>query len=189
VALFNETPARSNCEEIAALFRTREILGATASLQTLLEATDATQAESLIVVGPCDPPLNGEAYTIDELENRIAWAQIFPRLDADSLLVTWSKAVGGTPEKEGFFRLHVRRQVRQAEYNDLRGRADVWLQFLYLTSWMCEEYIEAADLNLRTQQIKRLQGPWFNRFEDRTTQGIYVYADFLIPWGGSEHSE
>jgi hypothetical protein len=191
VALFNETTAKSNCEEIAAFFRMREILSGCTGLQTLLEAADASTAKSLIVTGPTEPPFNQEAYTVGELENRIAWAQLFPKLDQDSFMVTWSKGVGATPEKEGFFRLHVRRQVRQAEYQAIGGRADAWLYFFYLTSWMCEQYVEATDLNLRSEQIKRVQGPMYNVVHQANWPefGYFVYADFLIPWGGSESGE
>lgn len=185
MALFNANDVQS--EEMAALIKAREILSTSEALQTLLEAEDAPTAKSLIVVGSSEPPRNGEAYTVGELEDRLAWCQLFPKLDEDSFLCTWSKAVAATPEKEGFFRLHIRRQIRGMEYDQPESRNDCWCYFLDQTSAMCEQYIIAADMNLLTHQIKRVQGPLFNRKEDHPTQGIFIYADFLIPWGGSEN--
>lgn len=67
----------------------------------------------------------------------------------------------------------------------------MWLHFWYLSSLMCEQYVAATDLNLRSEQIKRVQGPMFNLMHQPNWPefGYYVYADFLIPWGGSESSQ
>ncbi len=184
MGLFSANDEQS--EEMAALLQAQAILSNCEALQTLLEAEDASTSAALIVVGSSEPPLDGEAYTVGELEDRLAWCQLFPKLDEDSFLCTWSKAVAATPEKEGYFRLHVRRQIRGLEYDGPESRNDVWKYFLNQTSLMCEQFIESADLNLLTKQIKRVQGPVFNRKEDHPTQGIFIFADFLIPWGGSE---
>jgi hypothetical protein len=186
--LFDSNSVQS--EEAAAILRTQEILSGLGSLQTLLEAVgNATTAKTLIIIGPLEPPYDNESYTIDELEDRIAWAQLFPQLSQDSLLVTRSRAVGATPEKEGFLRLHVRRQIRELEQQAPGGLTDAWLYLLDQTSRMCEQFVEAADLNLDNKHIKRVQGPRFNLKKDESSQGRYVFADFLIAWGGSEHDE
>lgn len=187
MGLFDANDEQS--EEVAALFTVQDLLSQSEALQTLLEAEDASTAKSLIVVGSSEPPRNKTGYTVGELEDRLAWCQLYPKLDEDSFLCSWSKAVGATPEKEGFFRLHVRRQIRGVEYDQPESRNDVWKYFTNQTSLMCEQYITAADYNVRTKQIKRVQGPVFNRKEDHPAQGIFVFADFLIPWGGSENSE
>jgi len=186
VPLFDENAPQS--EEAAAIYTARTLLSQTTALQQLLEAADAATAKLLIIPGPLDPPVVGETFTIDELEGRIAYCQIHPPFD-DSLLVGRSRAVGAVSEKEGLFRLHVRRQIREAEYKAVGGRRDVWLYFLDRTSRMCEQFIEAADLNLASQQIKRAKGPLFNPQEDHAAQGIHLWADFVLSWGGSENVE
>lgn len=186
MGLFSGSDEQS--EEMAALLSAQTLLSTCSALQKLLEAPgDATTTKSLIVVGSSEPPWNGEDYTVDELLNRIAWAQLFPKLSEDSFMCTWSKAVSATPEKEGFFRLHVRRQIRESEYAAPSGRNDAWKYFVNQTSLMCEQMVAATDLNLRAHQIKRIQGPLFNNQTAHADQGIFVFADFIIPWGGSEN--
>lgn len=188
MGLFDETAVQS--EEMAALLAAQTILSTCPALQKLLEAPgDAATSKSLIIIGSVQPPQNSESYTIGELESRIAFCQLLPRISAQSFMVSWSKAVGATPVKEGFFYLHIRRQVRQAEFLAATGRNDPWKYFLDQTSRACEQYVEAADLNLRTQQVQRISGPDYNSFDTTPTQGRFLFADFLIPWGGAEHSE
>lgn len=187
MALFDDDASLS--EEVAALTTARELLAATTPLQELLEAATQNEALALILPGPLAPPQDGDVFTIGELENRIAYAQIHPQLDEDSYLATLSRAVGNIAEKEGLFHLHIRRQIRQREWNEPNGRADIYLWFLDRTSKMCEDFIEAADLNLNAQQIKRRRGPLFSAITDRAAQGLYIWADFIIPWGGSERNQ
>ncbi len=187
MALFDANDVQS--EEMNCLLQAQDLLSQSTALQGLFEVSSAAAAAALIIVGPSQPPWNNESYTVGELENQMIWAQLYPKLDTDSFITTWSKAVAATPEKEGFFRLHIRRQVRASEYANPNGRNDIWRYFLDQTSRACEEYVENTDLNLRSQQIKRVQGPLFNNQTTHEEQGIFIYADYLIPWGGSEHSE
>lgn len=191
MGLFDENDVQS--EEMAALLLAQDILSTSDALQTLLQAADAATAKALIVVGPNDPPYNGVSYTVDELEDRIAWAQVYPEMEG-SLLVGKSLGVGGRPEIEGIFHLHVRRQILQSEYGQYRGRADAWKYFTDQTSAMCEDFGRALDesvtnATLRGSQIKRLNIPLFNNSTEHKTQGIFVFADFAINWGDSTRGQ
>lgn len=187
MALFDENDPQS--EEAAALLKTRLLLCQCPALVELLEAADMDEAKALIVIGPHEAPSTGETYTIGQLENRIAYCQLFPTLDDNGYLATRSKAVAAISEKAGLFHLQIRRQVRAAEFNADDGRRDVYLYFLDRTSRMAEEFIELADLNLASEQIQRRAGPLFNPLTDRESQGLFIFADFLIRWGGSENAE
>lgn len=176
-------------EEPAALARCRTLLANTTALIALLEAADAAEALTRITIGPMAPPADGQAFTPDEATNAFAWAQLIPWAEEESLIVSRSNAVGAVSEKAGLFRLHIRRHVREAEFNAAGGRTDVYLYFLDRTTRVCEQLVEAADLNLAVSQVKRLFGPVFNPSDDWPTQGMFVWADFLIAWGGSERAE
>lgn len=191
MGLFDDSDVQS--EELSALLLVQSLLASSTALQTLLEAEDQAQAESLIVIGPSEPPWNGVSYTVDELENRRAWAQVYPQREG-SLLVSKSLGVGGRPEIEGMFLLHVRRQVRAEEYKAATGRNDVWKYFTDQTSAMCEEFAVALDesvtsATLRGSQIKRLSVPLFNNSSEHPTQGIFIFADYVINWGDQTHSQ
>lgn len=187
MALFD--PQSPSCEEAAALYTARTLLSQSSALQQLFEVDDDDEALPLIIPGPVDPPLDGETYSIDELVDTICYAQLYPNPDEDSLLVIRSKAVGAVSEKEGFFRLHIRRQIRESEWAATGGRQDVFLFFMDRTGRMCEQFIEAADLNLASESIRRRVGPLFSRSGDTESQGRCIWADFLISWGGSENNE
>ncbi len=190
MGLFDDTDVQS--EEMAAMLLVQTILSGSAGLATLLEAADVPTAKSLIVIGPEDPPYNGEAYTVNELEGRIAWAQLYPEKD-ESLVVGKSLGVDGRTEISGVFRLHVRRQVRQSEYGATQGRSDVWKYFVDQTSAMCEDFGAALDesvtnAGLRGSAIRRLQIPLFNNRTDHKDQGIFVFTDYHINWGDNTHA-
>ena len=182
-------PNSPSSEEPAALYRCRSLLSNCAAAIELLEAANPTAALALIVPGPADQPSNGQAFTVNELEDRISYLQLFPNPDDGSLVVSRSRAVGCVSEKEGIFRLHARRMAREAEYNADNGRWDLYFYFLDLTSRICEELVEAADLNLAVSAVHRVAGPLFNHRDDWPTQGTFLFADFLIHWGGSERAE
>ncbi len=191
MGLFNANAVQS--EEMAGLLLAQDLLSQSAALQTLLEAANSTEAESLIVVGPNEPPFNGESYAVDELENRLAWAQLYPQREG-SLLVSKSLGVGGRPEIEGIFLLHVRRQVRQSEYQNISGRNDAWKYFTDQTSAMCEDFARLLDesvtnATLRGSQIKRVAVPLYNNHADHETQGIFIFADYQINWGDNTHQQ
>ncbi len=199
MGLFDETAARNTVatgsEEISNAFTTVDILAACTSLQTLLESANSSEAKSLIVIGTTEPPLNGEAFTVGELENRIAWCQLYPKLDEASYLV--SRNVGGvSPKKEGYFRLHIRRQVRRSEYEAIDGRNDVWRYFWWKTSLLAEQFVKATDevtqnAGLVEKQMRRDGGPAFNLEHQANwpDDGYFLFANFLIPWGGIEGGE
>lgn len=187
MALFDHDSPLS--EEPAALYRCRELLSACTAAIELLEVASAAEAKLLIVPGPADPPTDGQAFAVDELEGRIAYAQLYPDPSDGSLAVIRSRAVGCVSEKAGVFRLHFRRMVREAEYNATNGRWDAYFYFLDRTTRVCEQLVEAADLNLAVSQINRVAGPLFNHRDDWPTQGIQLWADFLVHWGGSEQAE
>jgi hypothetical protein len=178
-------------EEMAAMYRARTLLSQSTALQELFEADSEAEALALILPGPMDPPLapDQETYTVDELEGRIGYAQIFPQPDENSIAVIRSRAVGAISEKTGIFQLHVRRQVRDAEYNAANGRRERWLYVTDRTSRILEQFIEAADLNLASSQIVRLAPPMYNPRADWPTQGRFLFVDFAISWGGSEQAE
>jgi len=182
-------PLEPRSEEPAALYRCRELVAATEAAQELLEVESNEDAEALIFPGPPEPPLDGESYTIAELEGKIAWGHIRPATEQDSLLVSRSLAVGAISEKEGYFCLHFHRQIREVEYNAANGRWDCYLYFMDVTGAICEQLVEAADLNLAVSQVKRLRGPFFNPQTDWPAQGKFLWADFIIAWGGSERAE
>ncbi len=48
---------------------------------------------------------------------------------------------------------------------------------------------QLADLNLAVSQVKRILGPITNHEDDWPAQGRFIWADFLIRWGGSERAE
>lgn len=176
-------------EEAAALLYTRTLLSQSAAFQELVDVNTEALALRQIVVGPAPPPFNGESYTIGEIKNRFGFAMLHSQIEDDSLLVSRSRAVGCVPEQEGLFRLHVRRLVRAAEYNDDNGRQNAYLFFLDRTSAMVAQMVTAAELALNCEQIKRRRGPLFNPSTDFESQGIYLWADFVISWGGSERNE
>lgn len=183
MGLFDEDDVQS--EEMDALLRAQTILSTCSALQTLLETPgDASSAKSLIVIGSQQPPLDGEAYTVGELEGRIAWCQLIPRISQQSFMASWNDGVGSATVVEGFFFLHIRRQVRESEYMTAAGRNDPWKYFLDQTSSMCVQYVEAADYNLLSRQAQRISGPDYNTYEASPAQGRFLFADFLIPWGG-----
>lgn len=182
-------PNAPSSEEAAALVTTRTLVSQSASFRELVEAADATAALARIFLGPSPPPFDGESYSVEEQQALFGFALLHPQIEEDSLLVSRSRAVGCVPEQEGLFRLHVRRLVRAAEYADDDGRADAWLFFADRTAAMCAEMVTAAELALNCQQIKRRRGPVYNPEADFSSQGIYVWADFLVSWGGSERNE
>lgn len=192
MALFDETAARSAAEEIAGVYTTRDLLADCSALRTVLEAADAAASKPLIIIGTTEPPWNGESYAIDELESRIAFCQLYPKLSEGSLLV--QRNTGSvSPKKEGFFRLHVRRQVRRSEYDAPDGRNDVWRQFWYLTSLMCEQFVLLTDETtnnpgLVERQIRRDGGPAYNMpHQDAWPEfGYFLFANFLLTWAGIE---
>jgi hypothetical protein len=180
-------------EEVAALLLAQDILSGCSALQTLFEVGSAAAAEARLLLGPADLPWNGEHYTLEEILPVIAWGQLFPRQE-ESLLVAQSRAVATTPEKEGVFHLHLRRVVRQNEYIALAGRRDAYLYFLDKTSRIAEQFVIAADESvqngcLRGHQIKRRRGPFFNPKDDHEQNGIHIWAEFELSWGGSENAE
>jgi hypothetical protein len=185
--LFDFTACRS--EEPAALYQCRELLAALTATQELLEVGSADAARALIKIGPADPPEQGDEFTVTELKNRHAWGLLRPVMEQDSLLVSRSIAVAAVSEKEGVFALHWHRQVRDVEYHADGGRDDAYLYFLDVTNAIHEQLVEAADLNLAVSQVKRLRGPFYNPREDWPAQGRYLWADFVIAWGGSERAE
>lgn len=187
MSLFNALDPQS--EEIAALLYTRQLVAQSAAFRELVEVDDAARAVPRIILGPTPPPFNGEFYTVGEIKNLFGWALLHPQIEEDSLLVTRSRGVACVPEKEGLFRLHVRRLVRAKEYNDDDGRQDAYLFFTDRTARMAEQIVEAAELKLNCQQVKRRRGPLFNPTTDFEAQGIYLWADFLVSWGGSEQNE
>lgn len=184
--LFDPTAPLS--EEPAALYRCRELVSQCSATIALFEVANAAAAKLLIFPGPAAPPLDGQAFTVSELQNQLAWGQLYPH-EEESLLVSRSLAVGAVSEKAGLFRLHLRRQVREAEYNATDGRWDTYMYFLDRTTRIAEQLVEAADLNLAVSQVKRLHGPLFNHQDDWPTQGIVLWVDFLVAWGGSERAE
>lgn len=175
-------------EEVSALQTAQTLLSQCSALQTLMgTAGDSTATLAKGVLGPMDPPHDHEAFERMQEEAALAWWQLYPQLE-DGALVSMSAAVGATPEKEGLFHLHVHRHVRAKEYADTNGRRDAWLYFLDQTSRMKEEFIAAADLNLFAGRIARDKGPFYNPLADHQAQGIFLFADFTIQWGGSEHA-
>lgn len=195
MGLFDEAAARAAAEEIAGVYTTRDLLADCAALRTVLEAADPTASKLLIIIGTTEPPWNGEAYEIGELESRIAFCQLYPKLSEGSLLVVRDTG-GTTPKKEGYFRLHVRRQVRRSEYEAPDGRNDVWRYFWYLTSLMCEQFVLLTDENtnnpgLVERQIRRDGGPAYNiPHQDNWPEfGYFLFANFLMTWAGIEGGE
>lgn len=177
-------------EEVAAIYHARDLLSQLPAVQEILGTTgDPVATLPLIIPGPIDPPRDGQTFAVADLQNQPAWAQIHPLLDEDSLLVTRSRAVAAVSEKEGLFRFHLHYQVRQLDLHQDGGRQNIYLWFLDRSSRVCEEFVELADLNLASHQIKRRKGPLFNPLADQPTQGTFLWADFLIAWGGSEHAE
>lgn len=195
MGLFDETAARTASEEIASVYTTRDLLSNCAALRTLLEAVDSSAAKPLIIIGTTEPPWDGESYSIDELENRIGFCQLYPKLSEGSFLVTRNTGQV-TPKKEGYFRLHVRRQVRQAEYLATDGRNDAWRYFWYLTSLMQEQFVVLTDEATNNpgnieRQIRRDGGPAYNlgHEENWPEFGYFLHASFLLPWAGIEGGE
>lgn len=188
--LFDPTALFTNvhAEEPDALYTLRNLLATCTALQELFEVGTTAAAKELIFPGPIEPPADGQAFTIDELESRIAYAQLYAP-DEESLRIDRSKAVGAVCEKTGVFRLHMRRQIREAEYNAADGRWDVYFYFLDKTTKTIEQVVEAADYNLRAWQALRVRGPLFNHRDDWPSQGRVIFVDWDIRWGGSEHAE
>jgi len=182
-------PNATLSEEPAALYVCRSLLSACPAMHELLDVTSDAAALALIYPGPFAPPEDGQDFTTEELFKTLAYAQLYPPDDVDSLLVSRSMAVGATSEKEGIFRLQLRRNIREAEYNATNGRWDVYMYFLDCTSRVAEELVEAADLNLAVSQVKRLGAPLFNPSTDCPQQGKFLWVNFDIRWGGSEHAE
>ncbi len=185
MGLFNANDIQS--QEFSALLLVQDILSASTALQDLLEAANSTEAESLIVVGPSEPPWNGESYTFDELSGRRAWAQIYPDR-GESFRVRRSNTNDGRVEGGGKFRLHIRRQVRPEEYAAASGRNDVWKYFSDQTSAMCDQFAAALDetvtsATLRGTEIARMEIPLFNNQTEHATQGIFIFSDYGILWG------
>ena len=181
--------ASAFAEEDAALTLSRTLLSNSTGLQQILGAADAAEALPLIVLGPTDPPFDREGFTVGELSGRPAYAMLGPPPDEEAFMAMRSQAVGAISEKVGYFRLHVRCQLKNRDYDAAGGKTDCWLWFLSRTSRMVEQFIEAADLNLASATMKRTAGPFFNPPEDRPTQGVHLWADFRIDWGGSEQAE
>lgn len=180
--------------EFATLYAVRETLADCAAMRELLEAADATIAKKLIIPGPMDPPFDGETFKVDELEERICWAQVYPPVEEESTIVAPSRAIG-ISSKEGFFKFHIHRQVRKAELAEPGGKTDVWSFFGDRVSKMIEEFIDLADSaitnarGLWVPSIKRTKGPMFNPSTDESGQGRFIWCDLVIPWGGGEHAE
>ena len=188
MALFN--PAAALSEETNALYTCRSLLSQCSTLQALCETPgDAAATLAKISPGLPDPPADVQGFTVDELEQRLITSMIYPHFEEGGLLVSMSRAVACVSEKEGYFKWHIRRQVRDVEINAANGRWDVYLYFLDRTSHVCQQLVELADLNLMVSQVKRTAGPMFNHKDDRPTQGLHIWADYLIRWGGSERQE
>jgi hypothetical protein len=170
--------------EVEALYLARDVLSQSTALQELLEVgRDAAGAARLIVVGPHDPPFNGESYTVSELQNRFCYAQMLPQLEEESMTALRAGGVGALSEPEGSFQLQIRRQVRKRElYNTTNGRRDVYLYFLDRVSRMCEEVVEIDHIGMTFKSIRRRRGPLFNPDADQEAQGMFVWADFTITW-------
>lgn len=188
MALFDPNTAKS--EEANGVYVCRQLMSTCPTMQELCETTgDAAATLTKIWPGLADPPQDCQGFTVAELEQQLVWANLHPHFEEAGLLVARSKAVAAVSEKEGFLKWQMRRQVRDAEYNAASGRWDVFMYFLDRTSRVCEELVELAELNFGITQIKRTAGPLFNHKDDVPTQGRFIWADFLIRWGGSENAE
>jgi hypothetical protein len=183
------TPATAKGEEAAALYTCRSLISQCSTMQELCEVASSAAALAKISPGLPDPPADVQGFTIDELEQRLVLTMLYPHFEEGGLIVAMSKGVGCVSEKEGFFKWHIRRQIRDVEYNAPNGRWDVYMYFLDRTGHICQQLVELADLNLMISQIKRTAGPVFSHVDDQPTQGRYIWADFLIRWGGSENME
>jgi len=181
-ALFNVNEPKS--VELTALYQARDVLAQSTALQEILEVgLDVAAASRLIIIGPDDPPFDGESYTVSELVNRHAYAQLMPQLDEESMSAMRAGGVGALSEPAGSFHLQVRRQVRTFErYNTTNGRRDVYLYFLDRVSRMCEQVVELDQIGVTMRSISRRRGPLFNPEADREAQGTFVWADFAITW-------
>lgn len=182
--LFSVATARG--KEAPALHYLAALLSGLATFQELSEQTSEADALALIAIGSDADPIDGEQFTIEELENKHFFCSVFPS-DEEAHVTQRGPSLTECPLEGGQISIYLRRAARAAELAADNGRNDVYLFFLDCISALEHELQEASvaatTTTINITGTRRLQGPFYANLAEVAGQGEYLWALLEIDWG------
>jgi hypothetical protein len=184
VPLFDLVTAMSH--ELVVAHQLGDRLSETLAVQSLSETANATDALRLITVGIAEDPENKDYYTLEELQYRHFFVQVYPE-PIDGHVSGLGPEAMGNPREGGLLRAHFVRQIRDTE-----DKTDAFNFFWDRISAIGKQLIPAAealseDVNKnRFQQVGRPWGPVFGARRTEGDQGAHLRAMLRFSWGDIE---
>jgi hypothetical protein len=169
--------------ELKAAYQLADRLSELTAVKNLAETLVTAEALDKITVGIAADPFEGDAYTLQELENRHFFAQVYAEPEEGHVAGLAPEAVGN-PREGGVFCVYLRRQVRDSE-----DRTDAYNFFWDRVSAIGTQLIQAAEAlaeltnRNRFKQVGRAIGPEFGRRRSEADQGDYLEALLKVTWG------
>jgi hypothetical protein len=169
--------------ELKAAHQLADRLSETTGIKNLAETADTAEALAKIIVGVSDDPLDGEAYTLPELEVRHFFAHVYAERE-DGFVAGQSPEAVGVPRQGGAFRVYLCRQVRESE-----DKTDAYNFFWDRVSSVGADVVTASEElaaltnRNRFKQVNRRLGPDFGPRRAQGDRGDYLEALLIFIWG------
>lgn len=177
------TAAGALSVDVPSAVQVAELLSATAAYEDLT-GLSGSDALATIVVGPGEPPWDGEAFTEEELAYRRAWCNVFNATDAGGSVFLGE----GVNElnQQGVCQLEVHWKPAAAHLNDTNGAQDCYRYFWDRTSAIKNQLWAAvygsATQCPRIQQIDEIGMGWTSD-ERETVEGAMLSCGLRVMWG------
>ena len=179
--LFELASAQSG--ELVAAYQLADRLSETDALHDLAEVTSDADALAKIAVGIADDPLDGDEYSLTELDEQHFYAQVYAEPE-EGHVAELGPEVLATPREGGVFCVYLRRRVRGAE-----DRRDAYNFFWDRVSAIGKQLIPTAEElgtltnRNRFRQVARVIGPEFGSRRAEGDQGDFLFALLKFTWG------
>jgi hypothetical protein len=173
--------APSNCWTKAEAKIATAVANSTA-FQSLVNAEDSTEAAAKVFGEQVDEPLNGNAYTKDELDNLLCYAQVYHAIDTPYGVLRTNT---NTAWPFGSVIIFIERLVTDEERNGADVPSAVERKFKNRIGDLIDEVIDWLDDNEgpHIRSIEVTDGPGFNQQDRWKTKGMWQGVELTATWG------